>query len=70
MFEKAAAFVADSLPTSFIMLTMPTGPDRSLTPTAPANRSLSPIQTMRTKSIALYHVVWSLAPNVAGFVPK
>ena len=63
MFEKAAAFVADSLPTSFIMLTMPTGPDRSLTPTAPANRSLRPIQAIRTKSIALYHAVLPSCPG-------
>ena len=53
--ENAAAFVADSLPTSLIMLTMPTGPDRSFMPTAPASRSPSPRQTMRTKSSALYH---------------
>ena len=66
MFKSASEVFSLSLPTSFIRLTMPTGPERSFTPTAPPIRSPRLIYTMRTKSSELYQVFLSFAPSVAS----
>ena len=70
MLYTASPTVSDWVPTWEMVVTMPTGPDRSRSPTTPETRSPRLIQTVRTKSRLLYQLYSSLLPRVAGMISR
>ena len=70
MLKSASLTDSACSPVCAIISTMPTGPAMSFTPTLPLTSSESPIHTMRTNSMQVFHVFSIFAPIVASSTPN